>query len=210
MFEGLQFNPPTASEFKVLGNNILNKASTGWNYAKQGASTVGGFLSSGLSSLTHTQKQQDILNYGNGNKATSQDVYNYWTQKGLDLGTYDNFVKDQEAMNAWGNQYASEKTGNMTTGSWGTEFTNQFDLGKTLGSAQNIVNLGTSGWGLYETVAGYKDRKDLMKKNLEYADQMLTENRENLAHLRKERARQDTMRSNVSAQRSSESSVRSF
>ena len=85
-----------------------------------------------------------------------------------------------------------------------------FNFGKSIGSLQNIVNLGKSGWGLYETIAGYQDRKDLMKKNLEYADQMLTDNREKLAHLRKERARQDTMRSNVSAQRSSESSVRSF
>ena len=205
MFEGLQLNLPTTSEFKVLGNNILNKASTGWNYMKQGAGAVGGFLSP----LTHTQKQQDILNLGNGTKATSQDIYQFANANGF-KGTYNDFMKDSESMQAWGDQYAVNKNILDGQNSWSTEFTNQFDLGKTLGSAQNIVNLGTSGWGLYETIAGYQDRKDLMKKNLEYADQMLTANRENLAHLRKERARQDTMRSNVSAQRSSESSVRSF
>ena len=85
-----------------------------------------------------------------------------------------------------------------------------WNLGQMLGNTQNLLNIGTAGWGLYENINSYKTKKDVMNKQKELLDQQIQYNKENMAYIKKERERQDTMRSNVAAQRNSTSNVRSF
>lgn len=201
-----------------ITRNVLNGAKTVGTYAGKalgyglntGVSAVNGFTNI-LKDLTHSKTQQDLYNYNVGNDKFSinqQDLYNFAKQKGFE-GTFTDFVKNKDDLEFWGSTYASHQ-GASNPGSWATEFQNTFDVGKTLSSTQDLLNLGTSGWGLYENVKSYKDRKALMKKEKELLEQQIEYNRENMQNMREERARLGTMRSNTQAQRSSTSNIRSF
>lgn len=193
-------NPFTTNNFKALGNSSIVQSIQG----------VGSSAGDVLKQLTHSQSQQDILNYGNNGKATMNDVYGFAKSVGFE-GTLDDFKGNTEARNAYSNLYAANQTGDLkSTGTWGTEFTDKFNLGQTLGSVQNLLNIANSGWGLYANVQNYKTNKELASKQKTLLEQQIKDNEENMAYKRQERERQNRQRSNVTAQRSSESNVRSF
>lgn len=107
-----------------------------------------------------------------------------------------------------------DSDGNTVSGSSVVGGSDGTSIGWNFGQAMSgIGNLANMGIGVTNAVMGwnqYKQNKELLNKNKELLEQQIEQNRENMEYTRKERARQDTMRSNVAAQRSSSSSVRSF
>lgn len=163
--------------------------------------------------LTHSTTEQRYASYLDGNnnvvKLPELEMYNYAKQRGFD-GTFTDFQNNDEYRNAILNLKADEAGGKLNSGQWGSDFNSTFDFSKTLGSIQNIANLGLSGWQLYQNIDSYGLQKDLLNKNKELLQQQIDNNRENMDYVLKERARQDTMRQNVSSQRNSTSNIRSF
>lgn len=204
---GQRFNQAFANGLNTFGNGVVSTVKG-----------TGSVLDSAWKGLTHTQKQNDYFNMNLANNGTQRvgmdQLYNFTQQQGTFNGTYTDFLKDRTAKEDNANLYAAangaefnEKNG---FGSFGTEMTSQFDATKALGSAQNLLNMGAAGWGLYESINSYDERKNLLKKQKELLEQQIEQNKENMSHTRAERQRQTKMRSNVAAQRQSSSAVSDF
>lgn len=128
--------------------------------------------------------------------------------------------KEQEAGTISGDLVATydNETGNLTgfTNKDGSSISastltgTQGNWGSLLGNISNVANMGIGVMNGIMSWNQYKQNKELLNKQKELLNQQITQNTENMNYVRKERERQDTMRSNVSAQRSSSSNVRSF
>lgn len=206
-------NPITSNNFKLAGQDILNKGGSLINSGINGVSSLWDTTKGIGKNLTHSTTEQRYASYLDGNnnvvKLPELEMYNYAKQRGFD-GTFTDFQNNNEYRNAILNLKADEAGGKLNSGQWGSDFNSTFDFSKTLGSVQNIANLGLSGWQLYQNIDSYGLQKDLLNKNKELLQQQIDNNRENMDYVLKERARQDTMRQNVSSQRNSTSNIRSF
>lgn len=218
MYEGITF--PESQQLS-FGQRFNQAFANGLNTFGDGVvSTVkgtGSVLDSAWKGLTHTQKQNDYFNMNLANNGTQRvgmdQLYNFTQQQGTFNGTYADFLKDRDSRQANADLYAIQNGGELkdgSMGSFGTEMTSQFDATKALGSAQNLLNMGAAGWGLYESINSYGERKNLLKKQKELLEQQIEQNKENMSHTRAERQRQTKMRSNVAAQRQSSSAVSDF
>lgn len=138
-------------------------------------------------------------------KANKLDKNNY----AISYDSNGNATISQRFQNEDGSYSWKNVNGNdIAYGSDGTSI--NWNFGQMMGGIQNLANMGL---GVGNAIMGwnqYKQNKELLKKQQQLLEQQIEQNQENMEYTRKERARQDTMRSNVSAQRSSSSNVRSF
>lgn len=187
-------------DFKLGISNLGNKL---WDGTKSTVSSIGSGLSSfGSGALDFGQ---NLIGYNPAQKGlTNSQVA---TQTGTFLNPADNLLySDKEFKNLA--KIDSSYTFNKETGTW--DKSGNWNLGQGLGNINNLAQAGVAGWGLYESVKSYKDRKDLLQTQKKTAEEQYNQLVEDRAHLQKERARQDRIRNTAVKQRASSSSVTSW
>lgn len=113
-------------------------------------------------------------------------------------------IQNEDGSYSWNNVNNND----IAYGSDGTSL--DWNFGQMMGGITNLANMGL---GIASGVMAwdqYKQNKDLLNKNKQLLEQQIEQNTRDMAYVKKERERQDTMRSNVAAQRNSTSNVRSF
>lgn len=194
---GVANNSNNGNVLGGVGNSLfgLNRVTTGpdtrvyakdiltnYNAINQQADTIGGALNNGNAWLKDT--------LGNGFRVNNGVLQKSYT--------------DENGTTSW----LDMKGDSVVSGSDGTSL--DWNFGQMMGGITNLANMGL---GIASGVMAwdqYKQNKDLLNKNKQLLEQQIEQNTRDMAYVKKERERQDTMRSNVAAQRNSTSNVRSF
>ena len=120
--------------------------------------------------------------------------------------TRDSYV----AQNGLQNYTSDSKNGIALQWTNPAEYKTNFNLGGFLGDTTNVLNAAIGGWNLYENMATYGDRKDLLKTSKKTAEAQYEQLTRDMADIKQERERRDRMRSNATTQRANTSNVSSW